>query len=125
MNPCDKTLATISVLRDNAVVGTPDMVADRWQARQEAYDPPGIVAMWNRGRLHAQVMLSLAAAVRDGEAAGHERRLPAPVDAVTPEVRERTTREEGAHHADCRLTSAYLEQWHAHESGAPTDLLFL
>jgi hypothetical protein len=36
MNPCDKTLATIPVLRDNAVVGTPDMVADRWQARQEA-----------------------------------------------------------------------------------------
>jgi hypothetical protein len=54
MNPCDKTLATTLTLRDNAVVGTPDMVADRWQARQEAHGSPGIVVMWNRGRLLPQ-----------------------------------------------------------------------
>jgi hypothetical protein len=54
MNPCDKTLATTPTLRDNAVVGTLDRVADRWQARQEAYSPPGIVATWKRGRLLVQ-----------------------------------------------------------------------
>jgi hypothetical protein len=54
MTPCDKTLATTPALRDNVVVGTPDMVADRWQARQEAHGSPRIVVMLNRGRLLPQ-----------------------------------------------------------------------
>jgi hypothetical protein len=29
----DKILATTTWLRDNAIVGMPDMVADRWRAR--------------------------------------------------------------------------------------------
>jgi hypothetical protein len=55
MNPCDKILATTPTLRDNAVVRTPDMVADRWQARQEAHGLTEIVATWNRGCLLAHV----------------------------------------------------------------------
>jgi hypothetical protein len=49
--PCDKTLATTPALRDNAVVGMLDTVADRWQARQEAHGSPGIVVISNCGRL--------------------------------------------------------------------------
>jgi hypothetical protein len=33
---CDKILATMGLLRDNSVVGTPAVVADRWQAPQKA-----------------------------------------------------------------------------------------
>jgi hypothetical protein len=33
MKACDKNLATISALRDNGVVGTPDRVADGVPAR--------------------------------------------------------------------------------------------
>jgi hypothetical protein len=33
MSACDKNLATISALRDNGIVGAPDMVADGWPAR--------------------------------------------------------------------------------------------
>jgi hypothetical protein len=36
METRDKILATTALLRDNAVVGTPEMVAHCWQARQKA-----------------------------------------------------------------------------------------
>jgi hypothetical protein len=44
MTTCDKTLATIPTLRDNGLVNTPAMVADRWQAREEEPGWPGILA---------------------------------------------------------------------------------
>jgi hypothetical protein len=44
MKAFDKTLATTSLLRDNGLVGTPDRVADRWQACQETRSWEGLVA---------------------------------------------------------------------------------
>lgn len=44
MTAFDKTLATTSLLRDNGLVGTPDRVADRWQACQETHSWEGLVA---------------------------------------------------------------------------------
>jgi hypothetical protein len=115
MKACDKTLATMVLLRDNAIAGTPDIAADRWQAPTEGRDRREILAEWNRGYL-----ISLAWVMKSrqrGETVRpriHVRLPPALVGAVTHETRERTTREEGARHADRRLASAYLDKRHAH-----------
>jgi hypothetical protein len=45
---CDKNLATMGLLRDNTVVGTPAVVADRWQAQQKARGWQGILAEGHR-----------------------------------------------------------------------------
>jgi hypothetical protein len=51
MKACDKILATLGLLRDNSVVGTPAVLADRWQAQQKARGRQGILAEGHRGHL--------------------------------------------------------------------------
>jgi hypothetical protein len=51
MKACNKILATMGLLRDNSVVGTPAVVADRWQTQQKARDREGILAEGHRGYL--------------------------------------------------------------------------
>jgi hypothetical protein len=54
MNACDKTLAT-PPLRDNGLVGTPDIMADGWQARVDVRGRQGILAERNRNHRSALV----------------------------------------------------------------------
>jgi len=51
MKACDKILATMGLLRDNRVIGTPAMVADRSRAPQKARGWRGILAEGHRGHL--------------------------------------------------------------------------
>jgi hypothetical protein len=51
MKACDKILATMGLLRDNSVIGTPAMVADRWHAPQKACGWQRILAEGHRGHL--------------------------------------------------------------------------
>jgi hypothetical protein len=51
MKACDKILATMGLLRDNSVIGTPAMVADRWHAPQKAHSRQGILAEGHRSHL--------------------------------------------------------------------------
>jgi hypothetical protein len=44
-------------LRDNAWVGTPDMVADHWQAREEGCSWQGSLVPWNCVRLFLQALI--------------------------------------------------------------------
>jgi hypothetical protein len=51
MKACDKILATMGLLRDNSIIGTPAMVAERWHAPQKAHGRQGILAEGHRGHL--------------------------------------------------------------------------
>jgi hypothetical protein len=51
MKACDKILATMGLLRDNSVIGTPAMVADRWHAPQRVHGRQGILAEGHRSHL--------------------------------------------------------------------------
>jgi hypothetical protein len=87
MKACDKPLATTALLRDNGIIGTPYIMADRWQARQKSLAWQGSLAEWNRGHL-----ISLAWAMKSrrlGETVRsrvHVRLIPAPVGAMTHET---------------------------------------
>jgi hypothetical protein len=51
MKACDKILATMGLLRDNSVTGTPAMVADRCHGPQKARDWQGSLAEGHLGHL--------------------------------------------------------------------------
>ena len=53
MTACDKTLATTSPLRDNGLVGTPDIMADHWKTRAKVWGRHGILAERNRDQRSA------------------------------------------------------------------------
>jgi hypothetical protein len=126
MKTCDKTLATIPTLRDNAVVGPLHTVAGRWQAPQKTHGSPGIVATWNRGRLLTQVWVLQSRRPRcePGNPQVHARRSPASGGAMMAEIRAQTVHARGALHAHCRLASPYPGKRYADQSGAPTDFPF-
>jgi hypothetical protein len=84
MKARDKTLATTTWLRDNAIVGMPDMVADRWRARHRGHGWQGSWAARNLG-----LPISLAKLLTSRRRGEMERLrvrgllIPAPVGAVT------------------------------------------
>jgi hypothetical protein len=51
MEARDKILATTALLRDNVVVGTPEMVAYNWWARRKARGRQRMLPERNRGHL--------------------------------------------------------------------------
>jgi len=51
MKDCDKNLATSELLRDNGIVFTPDIGAERRQARMEGRTRQGSLAERNRSHL--------------------------------------------------------------------------
>jgi hypothetical protein len=51
MKACDKILATMGLLRDNSVIGTPAIVADRGHALSVVRARQGILAEGHRGHL--------------------------------------------------------------------------
>ena len=79
MKACDKTLATTLTLRDNAVIGTPAMVADRWPVRQEAHGSPEIVDTRSCGCPLPQVWVRQSRRLRcePGEPGIYARQSPA------------------------------------------------